>query len=248
MPTGHDYCEFDNTTKNYTNMETQIKLQACENRLQKEAAEFLTHYKLRLNGLIIQPTEIEVYYYREGEFEDKSVHQNELQQNNYAHFYIHRWGKKKDDAYKGGNRPGIDFVVSKEENVYYTFLIRSAVINNSPVVGPHKVLMAIQEASRLADFKEIENAVVEICPEKNPYDVVFSQRINLGKTTEVYMDLKLRAVLCDDTWFIKNKYRYKEQMIIDLLSNKQMAKEESFEYTRMKLGYIPLKIRNNYIQ
>ena len=227
-------------------METK-SLQACENRLQKEAAEFLTNFKLVLNGLIIQPTEIEVYYYRKGEFEDDSVHKNELQQNHHAHFYIHRWGRGKNDPYKGGNRPGIDFVVSKEEKVYHTFLIRSALINNIPVVGPNKVLNAIQEASKLADFKEIENAIVNICPEKNPSDVVFSQRINLSNNTSPdYLKLKLRAVLCDDTWFSRNKYRYKEQMIIDLMSSKKMAKEEAFEFVRKRLGYIPLDIKKKY--
>lgn len=231
-------------------METQNKsLDACEKRLQKEAAEFLTNYKLKLNGLIIQPTEIEVYYYRKGEFEDDSVHQNELQQNNRAHFYIHRWGKKKDDPYKGGNRPGIDFVVSKEEYVYHTFLIRSALVSNNPVVGPNKVLKAIQDACKLADFKEIENTIVDICPEKNPYDVVFSTRINLSSNTSSdYLNRELRAVLCDDTWFMKNKYRYKEQMIIDFLSSKNMPKEDAFEFAHNRLGYIPSDIRKKYNQ
>lgn len=139
-------------------------------------------------------------------------------------------------------------MVSKEENVYHTFLIRSAFINNNRVVGPNNVLKAIQEASKLADFKEIENTIVEICPEENHYDVVFSQRINLSNIPKEYLDLKLRAVLCDDTWFIKSKYRYKEQMIIDFLSGKKMPKEEAFEYARKRLGYIPLDIRKNYNQ
>ena len=231
-------------------METETKsTQATENRLQKEAAEFLTNFKLSMNGVIIQPTEIEMYYYREGEFEDNSVHRNELQQNNYAHFYIHRWGLEKQDPYKGGNRPGIDFVVSKEENVYHTFLIRSALINNIPVVGPNKVLKTIKKVSNLADFNEIENTIVDICPENNPYDVIFSQRINLSNNTSPdFLKLKLRAVLCDETWFLKNKYRYKEQMILDFMSDKEMTKEESFEFARKRLGYIPSDIRNKYIQ
>lgn len=228
-------------------METQIKsLEATINRLQKEAATFLTNHKLVLNGIVIQPTEIEVYYFKDGEFPDKSVHKNYLQQNNYSHFYIHRWGKKQEDSYKGGNRAGIDFVVSQEKNVYYTYLIRSALINNNPVVGPNKVLNAIKEASKIADNKEIENTIIDICPNENPSDVVFSQRVNLGKSAEEYLELKLRAVLCDDTWYIKNKYRYKDQMLIDFLFNKNMSKEDAFEFTRKRLGYIPSDIRKKF--
>ena len=45
-------------------METQIQsLEETISRLQKEAATFLTNYKLVLNGIVIQPTEIEVYFF-----------------------------------------------------------------------------------------------------------------------------------------------------------------------------------------
>lgn len=225
-------------------MEKQIQsLEATIHRLQKEAAAFLTNYKLVLNGIVIQPTEIEVYYFKDGEFPDKSVHTNDLQQNNYSHFYIHRQGLKKEDSYKGGNRAGIDFVVSQEEKVYHSFLIRSAIINNDSVVGPNKVLNAIKEASKLPDFKDIENTIIDICPLNSPYDVVFSKRINLGATAEEYRNLPLRAVLCDDIWFLKNKYRFKEQMIVDYLTNKKISKDDALEFAREKLGYIPKKIR-----
>ena len=77
-------------------METQIKsLETFVKCHQNKMAEFLTNSKLVLNGIVIQPTEIEVYYYHAGEFEDKSVHQNNLQQNNARHFYIHRYGVKE---------------------------------------------------------------------------------------------------------------------------------------------------------
>ena len=227
-------------------MGTQIQsLETFVNLLQREAAEFLVNSKLILNNVTIQPTEIEVYYFQKGEFEDKSVHRNALQKNNKSHFYIHRWGEEKQDSYKGGNRAGIDFVLSDQENKYYTYLIRSAIINHKPIVGPNKVLNAIISECNISK-EDIENTVVEIYSEKNPYDVGFSQRINLGKTAEEYINLPLRAVLCDDVWFITNKYRYKEQVIIDIISNKKMAKEDAFEFARKRLGYIPSDLKNKY--
>ena len=69
--------------------------------LQTNAKKFITENKLDLNGLIIEPKEIEVYYYKEGVFEDNSVHRNELQAANSNHFYIHRMGIKRTDTYKG---------------------------------------------------------------------------------------------------------------------------------------------------
>lgn len=223
-------------------METIKSLEPFVNRLQKEAAEFLNNSKLALKGIIIQPTEIEVYYYKKGVFEDKSVHRNSLQQNNFSHFYIHRWGVEKQDSYKGGNRAGIDFVISQENNLYHTFLIRSAIIKGKPIVGPNKVLNAIIDECNISK-EEIENTIIEICSEKIHYDVVFSQRVNLSKTAEEYQNLPLRAVLCDDNWFLTNKYRYKEQMVIDYLRNKNLSKDQMLEFSKKKLGYIPKIIK-----
>lgn len=223
-------------------MATQIQsLEACVNRLQKEAKEFMTYSKLLLNDVTIQPTEIEVYYYHAGKFADTSVHQNELQQNNAYHFYIHRYGLKNTDSIKGGNRAGIDFVLSDEANKYYTYLIRSAVINNKLIVGPHKVLVAIQEASHL-DFAEIEKTAIQIVEDKVTGVVLFSKRINLGKNAGEFGELKLRAVLCDDS-FIEHKYPAKEQMITDYILNRNMPQEQAIEFARQKLGYIPKTVR-----
>ena len=61
-------------------MERIKSLEAFVKRLQKEAAEFLTNSKIVINGIVIQPTEIEVYYYQEGEIAATTVHRNELQQ------------------------------------------------------------------------------------------------------------------------------------------------------------------------
>jgi len=167
-------------------------------KLQCEAACLLKEKVLLLNGITIIPKEIEIYYYEKGVFEDGSVHQNELQQNNKSHFYIHRWGTKKTDSYKGGNYPGIDLVMSGTENVYYTFLIRSALINGKPIIGPHKVLMEIMSTGSFNNFKEIENIPVVIQPSSVLGDVLFSDRINLGNNAGEFASLKFRAVVCDN--------------------------------------------------
>lgn len=223
-----------------SNIQEEIK------RLQVEASHFITSSKLDLEGLFIYPKEIEVYYYKVGEFEDNSVHKNELQIDNRNHFYIHRFGTKRSDSYKGGNYAGLDFVVSDDKSIYYTYLIRSALVNGILEIGPHKVLNAIKAASNLTE-KELEMKTIETCPNETTSNVLFSSRRNLGKTVyEEYLNCKLRAVLCDE-FYRHSKYPAKEKMIIDFLYEKtnqqKITKEQALQYAKEKLGYIPSRIR-----
>jgi hypothetical protein len=216
-------------------------------KLQNEVKHFLTIKKLNLNGLIIIPKETEVYYYREGEFEDPSVHRNELQKNHKNHFYIHRWGTRQSDSYKGGNYPGIDFVVSDDANVYYSYLIRSALVNDKMVIGPHKVLEAIETTSKLT-YEQIENSEIEVVDNYTSCTVLFSCRINLGKTVpEKFRNCELRAVLCDES-FKDNKYPAKEKMVVNYLLEKvlsgKMSNTEASNFANKNLGYIPSTIKN----
>lgn len=217
------------------------------NSLQNDARNFLTSKKMNLGRIEIIPKEIETYYYNEYDFKDNSVHRNDLQRNNVNHFYVHRWGKTKQDSYKGGNYAGIDFVVSDNQNEYYSYLIRSAVINGKPIIGPHNVLLAIVDASGL-NYSEIENEMVTLVSNNISNDVFFSHRINLGKTvSEEYRNCELRAVLCDE-FFKGNKYPYKEKMIYDFLVDKvtrsEISVEQALDYAKLRLGYIPSKLRN----
>lgn len=199
-------------------------------RLQNEAKLFLGERKLVFNNIVINPKEIEVYYWEKDVFEDSSVHRNALQQNNKNHFYIHRWGYKKEDAYKGGNYPGLDFVISGEEGVYYTYLIRSAVINGKLMVGPHKVLTAVLESSGL-EKEELEKTTVELQDEHSLDNVLLSERINLGKNAKEFAGSILRAVLCDE-YFLRAKYPLKERMIVDQIKKSGMCKDEAVEYAK----------------
>jgi hypothetical protein len=213
-------------------------------RLQNEAMQLLQKSKLVFGEIEIFPKEIEVYYYKEGEFMDNSVHRNELQKNNSNHFYIHRKGKSKYDAYKGGNYPGIDFVVSDDDNMYYSYLIRSAVVNGKLVVGPHKVLLAIKAACNFS-FEEIESKMVEQVPIDNPNVALFSRRVNLGKRVfEDYKNCSLRAVLCDDC-FKGSKYPYKEEMIRNYISKEKMPQEHALNFAKDFLGYIPSFVKTS---
>ena len=116
---------------------------ALINELQSRVMEFMLGFNLRIGGTVIEPKEVEVYYYKHGEFDDNSVHRNELQAMNPNHFYVHRMGTRQQDKYKGRNYAGVDLVVSNQSGVYYSYLIRSAVVDNNLVVGPNKVLNAI---------------------------------------------------------------------------------------------------------
>ena len=205
--------------------------------LQDEAARFLTQ-QLKLNDVLIQPKEIEVYFYKKDVFEDNSVHRNELQQNNRHHFYIHRNGIKRVDSYKSGNRPGLDFVISDESFIYYSYLFRSAVVNEKLFIGPNKVLEAIKSASRLS-MQEIEATPIEIISNTESCHVLFSSRVHLGKAVlDSYRNYKLRAVACDDS-FREAKYPGKEKMVVDFIIEKKMTKDQAIEFAKEKLDYIP---------
>ena len=221
--------------KNNKNLHEQIK-----RKLQKEAEQFLTKKQLVLKNLIISPKEIEIYYYKAGEFEDEAVHKHNLQQNNKNHFYVHRC--KNSNSYKGGNRAGLDFVISQKEGIYYSYLIRSAMINDVPIVGPNKVLKKIKEDCHLEN-ENLEGELVELRSNNNTNDILFSNRINLSKG---FINCELRAVVCDDT-FRQNKYPAKEHMIVKFLlekiSQQQMTKNDALEYANKNLGYKPSSLK-----
>ena len=222
------------------------KLQLVIQELQANAKKFITENKLDLNGLIIEPKEIEIYYYKEGVFEDNSVHKNELQTANSNRFYIHRIGKKRTDTYKGGNYPGIDYVISDKIGIYYTYLIRSAVINNKLVVGPNKVLKTILQQSSTTK-ERLETIDIKKIKCDNKCDVLYSSRINLGKTvSENFIRYKLRVVLCDE-FYRQSKYPNKENMLVEHLCNKvqsqKITKDKALQFAKEKLGYIPFIIK-----
>ena len=78
-------------------------------------------------------------------------------------------------------------------------------------------------------------------------DVLYSNRINLGKTvSEDFVLCQLRIVLCDNL-YRQSSYPEKEEMIVEHLRhcvlNQQKSKEEALYYAKEKLGYVPSIIR-----
>lgn len=213
-------------------------------RLLKDAKTFLTN-KLVLNKVEISPKEIEVYYYKEGEFEDKSVHQNELQKNHKNHFYVHRC--KNSNSYKGGNRAGMDFVVSDDEKTYYSYLIRSAVVNGQPFYGPNNVLNAIKRACGCVEYADLEKQVVDTVPYDIKYDdIIYTTRFGLGKNVDAcFHDYQLRLVVLDKN-FKNAQYKAKERIVSDYLKQSKSTKVQAEVFCKEYLTYMPSKIKDNY--
>lgn len=217
-------------------------------KLQKEAKQFLTGAKLLFRNVEIIPKEIEVYFYKEGVFPDNSVHQKKYQTKEYKnHFYVHRC--KKSDSYKGGNRAGLDFVVSDETDTYYSYLIRSAVINGKTIYGPNNVLNTIKELCGNISYEEIEKQVVELKASNVEYDyVVFTTRYKLGKDVDEYFrSRKLRLVLLDNL-FKESKYKAKEDIVLDFFKQTNYQKKQAFDYCKSHMSYVPSKVKDYYEQ
>ena len=81
----------------------------------------------------------------------------------------------------------------------------------------------------------------------NRCDVLYSSRINLGKTvSENFIRYKLRVVLCDE-FYRQSKYPNKENMLVEHLCNKvqsqETTKDKALQFAKEKLGYIPSIIK-----
>lgn len=212
-----------------------------EKRLRKEAAEFIQGNYLLVNNVAIFLKEIEVYYYEQGKFEDYTVHQNKLQRNNKHKFYVHRYGEEVDCSYKSSpknNRGGCDFVVSDTDNIFYSYLIRSIVINDKLIVGPRKSLDAIIENSGLS-YEELEKTEVKVVPFENHHDILKTSRIGLGTPKKdeepLYKEAELRLIICDEYFKEKNGYKRRTEAIDNFLKEQlkdgKMTKEEAKNYS-----------------
>lgn len=218
--------------------------------LQIKAATFLKSYSLLVNGMNILLKEVEVYYYEKSVFEDYTVHRNELQANNKFHFYVHRNGKSKDYKPKGGKRGGCDFVLSDKQDVYYTFLIRSIVVDNELIVGPNNSLKAILSKTGLT-YSELENAKVELVSTPTQYDILTSSRIGLSlpdkESDVIFHSAELRFIVCDEYFKQTDKnskcgYKLRTDSIDKFLkrqiSAKKMTKEEAIKYSQKMYGAV----------
>lgn len=214
-------------------------------KLQKEANQFIAHNKLVLNGVEIYPKEIEVYYYND-DFKDNAVHKKSQQTKKYKnHFYVHRC--KKSDSYKGGNRAGLDFVVSNDENTYYSYLIRSAEINHKLVCGPNNVLNEIKRACGYDGNAELEKQNINPVSSDVKYEgIIYTTRFGVGNSVDAYFrGLALRLVVLDNN-FKCAQYKAKEQIVFDYLTQSKITKEQAEDFCKERLTYLPSKIKEYY--
>ena len=125
-----------NTLKKYTSH------QEIEKQLQKIMAVFLNGYHLVVNNKTIEPIEVESYYYLKSVFEDEYMHKEDsLQDNHFGHPYFH----KMNNVLKTGNYKGMDICLSNQPGMYFSLLIRSAIIDGKVCYGPSNCLKEIFE-------------------------------------------------------------------------------------------------------
>lgn len=119
---------------------------------------FLTNYKLNFEfdgkTINIIPIEAEIYYHNENIdkniFEDKMIHKNYLQNNNFGKLYFHRIKNNIVEIEKKKQEPidlkscGVDVCVSNG-NYYLSILIRSALIEGEMISGINKICRKIKE-------------------------------------------------------------------------------------------------------
>ena len=218
--------------------------------LKSQAIQFLKNYHLEIKGVAIYPKEIEVYFYQSGVFEDDTVHCNELQKDNANHLYVHRTGLKKTSSYKGGNRVCADFVVSNDKSKYYSYLLRSVVIDNKLTVGPNKTLCALKNALGIESNEILEKQVVKVVKHTPSKDdiILTSERINLGRNGS-YTDAPLRFVVCDD-FFRKATYPLREKLLvsymIEMLRSAKMEIDDALCFIKYRLGYLSSALADSF--
>ena len=86
---------------------------------------FLTEYKLEINKKKIIPLETEIYYHKDNQpFEDKMIHKDDLQKNNFGKPYFHRYG--------------VDICFS-DGDYYLSILLRTAEIDGEIISGASNI-------------------------------------------------------------------------------------------------------------
>ncbi|MCL2025902.1 MAG: hypothetical protein FWG92_03755 [Leptospirales bacterium] len=119
--------------------------------LQEIMTELLHKYAIKIkDNFVAYPIHAEAYYYHKNNFPDSSVHQNELQQNNFGKLYFHRARKSKTKEAKfkdlhTSSKIGVDICLSDSDDFFLGILIKDAWINNEdkPVGGQAKLVQRI---------------------------------------------------------------------------------------------------------
>lgn len=175
------------------------------NKLQEINICFLQNYIIKIDKLEIYPIEVEIYYYKQGVFEDKSCHRNKLQKENFGKLYFHRASRSEskdaliDTSYYGG----VDVCISDSEDYYLSILLRSAYIKdrNEKIYiksGIHRIVNSItDELEFLLEKGYINNIECKICKNENflkkiiddfKFNCFHHERIKKEKKKEIHFD------------------------------------------------------------
>lgn len=224
-----------------------------EKQLQTINKLIVTNYMFELsNGLRIYPIEVEAYF-KHPKFNDRFVHGNELQKNNYGKFYVHRTGMTKNSKIKGGTRGGIDLCLSDSTDIYYGILIRSAQFDDGTIkFGPNNVLKFIVEDKNL-DYNTLEEEfvlkeAVEDCRDReNKSIILHSTRVGLGRNqSDDFRDSQLRTIA--GPLLSSYAYKEKENVFKHYIINENISKEEAEKISIDILGYCPKSLIKSVYQ
>jgi hypothetical protein len=203
----------------------------------------LTDYMIQIDdNFCLYPIEVEAYYYNESNFQDTTVHKNELQKKRFGKLYFHRAGRKRGNAFLF-DEGGVDICLSSGE-YYFGILIRSTWINEEkePVCGPglltRRIVQHLSNETEIEDetkiviedvekyrskIEEIENRTTLIKPRKRDiskeyqpvkeYPIIEGKRFGIKDEKHApYSTYKLRALI--GLKKEKHPFKDKERMAI----------------------------------
>jgi len=223
-------------------MDNIFNIQIAENmeeQFRKIADTLINNYNLVINGKNFQLVDIEFYLKDEEDIHnDIFTHCNDMQKTKFQ-WYLHRKGKKVDNAINNGTRKGIDFTFGNE-NYYAGMLIRAIrsedkCLSEGPSLCVDRI-MNILNATTLEELSEqIENKShtntklkFEEKAKNSDYFIYFGKRYGLGDKNSDYLNRNYRFILIDkNTKGIKDK----------LLMAKNAVSQRDIKNIQKDLGY-----------
>lgn len=174
-----------------------------EEKLQWILSYFLRNFSLKVNDKIVQPIEVEAYYFHANIFEDKYVHcEKGFQDNHFGKLYFH----KMNGTLKTGTYKGMDICLSCEEGIFLALLIRSAKIDGKAIYGPSNCVKEIFGTDEIYKEKYEEEQAKDVLvrnAELSEEKISCGERYGLSKSPdnfsgwEEFYKMKLRMFIGD---------------------------------------------------
>ena len=140
---------------------------------------FLRDYQIKIGNEIIEPLQVEAYYYHPKLFRDSSVHKSQLQTNNFGKLYFHPGPS---------NRSGVDICLSDSEEYFLSLLLKTAYVFSRTNTSKKE---SFTQSELAAKFKDKYNNEIVLEP-KSP--VFHTQRVGLAEKCD-YKDELLGAII-----------------------------------------------------